>query len=158
MEVLSIEYNIYYRAYVGSLVYILSTRGDLCFSVHKLAKRSSNPSKVQFEGLIHLLRYIRDNKNLGLKYYSKIENAPLSDLLRKVRINTDNQFMVLYILQLELLYRYRQKYRKLYIVLSRCNNWSLHTCSRYSCSIYYWKLLQFSMHFSNVSSTLHDDK
>ena len=57
---------------MGSLVYIFSTRVDLCFAVHKLAKFSSNPGKVHSEGLVHLLRYIRDNKNLELKYHAKI--------------------------------------------------------------------------------------
>ena len=36
LGVLSIEYNIYYRDCVGSLIYILSTRVDLCFSIQKL--------------------------------------------------------------------------------------------------------------------------
>ena len=45
---------------MGSLSYILSTRVYLCFEVHKLAKFSSNTGKVKFEGLVHLLRYIRD--------------------------------------------------------------------------------------------------
>ena len=40
------------------------------------------------------LRYIRDNKNLGLIYYAKIEYAPISYLLRQVRIKTENQLMV----------------------------------------------------------------
>ena len=44
----------------------------LCFAVHKKARFSSNTGKVHLEGLVHLLRYIRDNKNLGLKYYAKI--------------------------------------------------------------------------------------
>ena len=69
---------------------------DLCFSVHKMAKLSSNPGKLHFEGLVHLLRYIRDKKNLGLKYYAKIENAPLSDLFRHTIIKTEDQLMVLY--------------------------------------------------------------
>ena len=34
--VLYIEYNIHYRDFGGSLIYILSTRVDLYFSVHKL--------------------------------------------------------------------------------------------------------------------------
>ena len=46
----------------------------------------ANPGRLHFEGLLQLLRYIRYNKNLGLKYYSKIENKPLSDLLRQSRI------------------------------------------------------------------------
>ena len=47
---------------------MLSTRLDLSFSVHKLAKFSSNPGKLDFEGLVHLLRYIRENNTLGLKW------------------------------------------------------------------------------------------
>ena len=50
------EYNIHYRACIGYLIYLLSTRVDLSFAVHKLAKFSANPGKVHFEGLIHLLR------------------------------------------------------------------------------------------------------
>ena len=67
VEKLTREYNIHYRACIGSLIYLLSTRVDLSFEVHKLAKFSENPGKVNFEGLVHLLRYIRDNKTLGLK-------------------------------------------------------------------------------------------
>ena len=73
-----------------------STRVDLCFSVHKRVKFSSNSGKVHSESLVHLLRYIRGNKNLGLRYYTKIEDAPVSDLLRQVIIKTENQLMVLY--------------------------------------------------------------
>ena len=67
VEKLTREYNIHYRACIGSLIYLLSTRVDLSFAVHKLAKLSANPGKVHFEGLVHLLIYIRDNKTLGLK-------------------------------------------------------------------------------------------
>ena len=63
---------------------------DLSFVVHKLAKFSSNPVKVNFEGLVHLLRYIRDNKTLGLKYYANMKDVPLSDLLRQASTRTDN--------------------------------------------------------------------
>ena len=69
---------------------------DLCVVVHNLAKISSNPGKVHFEVLVHLLRYIRDNKNLGLRYYAKIEGESISDLLIQDSINTENQFMVFY--------------------------------------------------------------
>ena len=67
IERLTREYNIHYRVCIGSLIYLLSKRVDLSFAVHKLAKFSENPGKVHFEGLVHLLRYIRDNNNLGLK-------------------------------------------------------------------------------------------
>ena len=67
---------------------------NLCFAVHTLEKFSSNTGKVNFEVLVYLLRYIRENNNLGLKYYPKIYDAHLFGLLRKSRINTDNQFMM----------------------------------------------------------------
>ena len=66
------EFNINYRACIGSLIYLLSTRIYFSFTVHKLETFSSNPDKIYFEGLVHLLRYIRDNKSLGLNYYSYI--------------------------------------------------------------------------------------
>ena len=93
VEKLTREFNIRYRAFISSLIYLLSTRVDLSFAVHKLAKFSSNPVKVHFEGLVHLLRYIRDNKTFGLKYYRDINDAPLSDLLRHASIKNENQFM-----------------------------------------------------------------
>ena len=61
-EKLTREYNIHYRACIGSLIYLLSTRVDLSCAVNKLEKFSANTGKVHFEVLIHLLIYIRDNK------------------------------------------------------------------------------------------------
>ena len=40
--------NVHYRSYIGSLIYLFSTRVDLSFAVHKLEKFSANPSKVHF--------------------------------------------------------------------------------------------------------------
>ena len=65
----------------------------MSFAVHKLARFSSNPGKVNFEGLVLLLRYIRDNKTLGLKYYDDTNDAPVSDLLIQASIKTENQLM-----------------------------------------------------------------
>ena len=87
------EYNIHYRDCIGSLIYLLSTRVDLSFAVHKLEKFSANPGKVNFEGLIHLLRYIRDNNTLGLKYYADLNDVPVTDLLRQANIKTKNHLM-----------------------------------------------------------------
>ena len=66
---------------------------DLSFVGHKLAKFSSNAGKVHFEGLVDFFRYIRDNKNLGLKYYADMNDASLYDLLRQSSIKTENQLM-----------------------------------------------------------------
>ena len=93
VEKLTREFNIHYRACIGSLIYLLSIRVDLRFAVHKLEKFSSNPVKVHFEGLIHLLRYIRDNRTLGLKYYADMNDAPVSGLLRQASIETKNAWM-----------------------------------------------------------------
>ena len=90
VDKLSRELNIHYRAFIGTLIYLLSTRVDLNFVVYKLANFSSNPGKVHFKGLIHLLRYIRYNKNLALKYHADIKGAPLSGLLIQDIINTEN--------------------------------------------------------------------
>ena len=66
---------------------------DLSFAIHKLAKFSANPGKLHFEGLIHLLRYIRDNTTLGLKYYAYINDVPVTDLLRQSNIKTKNHLI-----------------------------------------------------------------
>ena len=70
------QFNIHYIACIGSLIYLLSTRVDLSFAVQKLAKSSSNTGKVHFEGLVHLLICVRDNKNLVLNYYADMKYAP----------------------------------------------------------------------------------
>ena len=66
---------------------------DLSFSVHKLEFFSENPGKAHFEGLVHLLRYIRDNNTLVLKYYADLNDAPVTDLLRQSNIKTKNPLM-----------------------------------------------------------------
>ena len=50
---------------------------------------------LHFEGLVHLLRYIWDNKTLGFNYYADIEDSPSSDLFRQDNINTKNQLTAL---------------------------------------------------------------
>ena len=66
---------------------------EFSVSVHKLAKFSANPGKVNFEGLVHILRYIRDNNTLGLKYYADMNDAPVTDLLIQAVIKTENNLM-----------------------------------------------------------------
>ena len=61
--------------------------------MQKLAKFSENPGKVDFGGLVHLLRCIRDNKTLGFKYYSNMNDSPVTDLLRQASIKTENHLM-----------------------------------------------------------------
>ena len=42
------EYDIHYRACIGSFIYLLPTRLDLIIVVHKLEKFSADPGKVHF--------------------------------------------------------------------------------------------------------------
>ena len=62
-------------------------------AVHKTEFVSANPGKVQFEGLVNLLGYIRDNNTLGLKYYDDLIDAPVTDILRQANIKTKNHLM-----------------------------------------------------------------
>ena len=71
----------------------MSKRVELRFAVHKLAMVSANTGKVHFEGLIHLLRKIKDNKTLGLKYYADLNDSLVTDLLRQANIRTKNHLM-----------------------------------------------------------------
>ena len=96
VEKLTREFNIHYRACIGSMIYLLSTRVESSFAVHKLEKFSANPGKVHCVELVHLLIYIRDNKTLVFKYYADINDAPVTDLLRQSSIKTDNHLMAFY--------------------------------------------------------------
>ena len=43
VEDLMRKYNVYYRACIGALIYLMATRIDISFPVSKLAKFSANP-------------------------------------------------------------------------------------------------------------------
>ena len=86
VEKLTREFNIHYRDCIISLVYLLSTRVYLSFAAHKLAEFLSNPGKLKFKILAHILRYIRDNNNLGLNYYADMNYALIFDLLSQASI------------------------------------------------------------------------
>ena len=61
---------------------------EFSFEGHKLAWFSANPVKYHFEGLVHILIYVVDNKTLGFKYYADINDAPVSDLFIQSSIKT----------------------------------------------------------------------
>ena len=95
VENLNREFNIHYRYFIGSLIDFYLQRVDLSFALHRLENISSKPGKVHFEVLVHLLRYIRDNNTLGLKYYADMKSAPVSNLFIQAIINTENQLIEL---------------------------------------------------------------
>ena len=96
VEKLTREFNNNYIYFNGSFIYFLPTRVDLSFALHRFEMFSENPGKVHFEGLVHLLRFIRYNNTLDLKYYSDMNDAPVTDLLRRASIKTKNHLMDFY--------------------------------------------------------------
>jgi hypothetical protein len=62
------EYGIDFASCVGALLYLSSTRPDITYAVVKFAKYTRHPGVVHMETLLHLLRYLRDNIYLGLKF------------------------------------------------------------------------------------------
>jgi hypothetical protein len=74
------EYNIDFASCVGSLIYLALTRTDIIYAVNNLAKITRNPGKKHFEALIHLLRYLRDNPNVGVTFYIDERRSPSINL------------------------------------------------------------------------------
>jgi hypothetical protein len=73
-DVLGME--IPYLSAIGALMYLAQcTRPDISFSVNLLARFSSEPTRRHWNGVKHILRYLKGTNNLGL-YYS-CENANL---------------------------------------------------------------------------------
>ena len=58
-----------YLAAVGALLYLATnTRPDISFAVSVLARHSQKPTSRHWQGVKHLLRYLRGTEDLGLHY------------------------------------------------------------------------------------------
>ena len=64
---LTTEFNIHYRACIGSLIYSLSIRVDLSFALQKLAKFPSNPGKVHFEVFFAFIEVHQRQQDFGVE-------------------------------------------------------------------------------------------
>jgi hypothetical protein len=89
-ETLSIEYNIDFASCVGALIYLAITRTDILHAVNKLAKYTRKPGKTHFDALIHTLRYLRDNCNLGVTFYSDVTRSPVYQILKEQQLATNH--------------------------------------------------------------------
>jgi hypothetical protein len=87
------EFNFEYASCIESLIYLTMTRTDILFAVNKLAKFSRSPGRTHFTVLIHLLRYLRDNVFLGIKFYSNFMEAPLINALQSQNIVQSHPFL-----------------------------------------------------------------
>eukprot|EP00253_Pinus_taeda_P018661 PITA_18661 len=66
-----------YRQLIGSLMYLVNTRPDICFAVNTLNQFMVEPKRVHWAVVRHILRYVRRTGGYGLKY-SQGENISLN--------------------------------------------------------------------------------
>ncbi len=57
-----------YRQLIGSLMYLVNTRPDICFSVNTLSQFMVEPKRVHWTALKHVLRYLQGTVDYGLDY------------------------------------------------------------------------------------------
>jgi hypothetical protein len=87
------EYKLDYASCIGSLIYLSQTRTDIIFAVNKLAKYMRKPGKTNFDALVHLLRYLQDNNNYGIRFFANYAMSPLSQHLKTNNLPTDQLFV-----------------------------------------------------------------
>jgi hypothetical protein len=59
-----------YRQLIGSLMYLVNTRSDICFVVNRLSQFQVEPGHEHWIVAMHILRYLRGTSNYGLRYAS----------------------------------------------------------------------------------------
>ena len=57
-----------YRLMIGSLMYLMNTRPDICFAVNTLSQYLTDPRSVHLMAAKHILRYLKGTVDYGLKY------------------------------------------------------------------------------------------
>ena len=53
---------------MGSLMYLMKTRPDLCYAVNQLSEAMVQPTKMFWKVTKHVLRYLRGTSQYGLWY------------------------------------------------------------------------------------------
>ena len=87
------EYKFDYASCIGSMIYLSQTRTNIIYAVNKLARYMRKPGKIHFDALVHLLRYLRDNNNFGVRFFSNYSTSPLYQHLKSNEL-TFNQLLV----------------------------------------------------------------
>jgi hypothetical protein len=59
-----------YKQLIGSLMYLVNTRPDICFAVNTLSQHMVEPRHVHWMETKHMLRYLHDTIGYGLSYVS----------------------------------------------------------------------------------------
>ncbi|CAL2247904.1 unnamed protein product [Prunus armeniaca] len=66
-----------YLSAIGALLYLAQcTRPDIAFSVNLFARYSSAPTRRHWNGIKHILRYLRGTTDMGLFYSNEPSNSP----------------------------------------------------------------------------------
>ena len=63
----SVDATMYHRI-IGSLMYLMNTRPNICFVVNTLTQFLRDPRHVHLITAKHILRYMRGTIDYGLKY------------------------------------------------------------------------------------------
>ena len=57
-----------YHQIIGSLMYLMNMRLDICFAMNTLSQFLTDPRHVHLLAAKHILRYLRGTIDYGLKY------------------------------------------------------------------------------------------
>ena len=57
-----------YRQMIGSLMYLMNTRLDICFAMNTLSQYLTDLIHVHLNATNHILRYLKGTVDYGLKY------------------------------------------------------------------------------------------
>ena len=59
-----------YQQLIGSLMYLVHTRPDICYTVNALSQFMFDPKHIHWVAAKHVLRYVRGTITCGLRYTS----------------------------------------------------------------------------------------
>jgi hypothetical protein len=62
------EYPTLYRQIIGSLMYLVHTRPNICYAVNALSQFMCEPKHIHMVAVKHILRYVRGTIAYGLRY------------------------------------------------------------------------------------------
>jgi hypothetical protein len=62
-----------YKQFIGSLMYLVNTRLDICYAVNVLSQFMSQPRQTHWIDAKHVLRYLRGKIGYGLRYASNVD-------------------------------------------------------------------------------------
>jgi hypothetical protein len=62
-----------YRHIIGSLMYLVNTRPDICYAVNVLSQFMSQPKHTHCIDAKHILRYLQGTIGYGLRYETNVD-------------------------------------------------------------------------------------